>query len=65
MPEELRARHTGIQWRRWVGFRNILIHAYHRVDLDLVWEASTQEVERLLHAAQAVLDQEFPTEESP
>ena len=28
---------SAIPWRAIVGMRNQLIHAYHRVDLDLVW----------------------------
>ena len=30
-----------MSWRQIVGMRNILVHVYWEVDLDLVWEVST------------------------
>ena len=33
---ELRRRHAEIQWRRIIGLRNVLIHRYPEVDLDIV-----------------------------
>jgi uncharacterized protein with HEPN domain len=62
VPEDTRARYTEVAWRRWVGFRNILIHAYHRVDLDLVWDVSTEEVGPLVELVQGIIRQEFPQE---
>ena len=37
-----------IPWRGIVGMRNTLIHAYHRVDLDVVWSAVSVELPRIL-----------------
>lgn len=31
-------QHPHIQWRRMADFRNVLIHKYFGVDLQLVWE---------------------------
>ncbi len=64
VPDDFRARHADVAWRRWIGFRNILIHAYHRVDLELVWEASTQEVAASLAAAERIIEREFPPEDA-
>ena len=47
VPVELRHRHTGVDWRRVVGFRNIVVHAYFDVDLDIVWTIATRQLEAL------------------
>jgi len=36
---EFRQRYTEIPWRELAGMRDRVIHAYDRVDLDLVWFA--------------------------
>jgi uncharacterized protein with HEPN domain len=36
IPPDLRARYTEIEWPRIIGFRNIAIHAYFVVDLQIV-----------------------------
>jgi uncharacterized protein with HEPN domain len=38
LPEQFRARHAEVPWRRIVGLRNRIIHEYFDVDLELVWE---------------------------
>ncbi len=36
---EFRAQHPDIPWRSMAGLRDVLIHQYDRVRLDLVWTA--------------------------
>jgi uncharacterized protein with HEPN domain len=38
IPETLRQQHPHIPWQRIVGLRNVVIHAYFNVDLDIVWQ---------------------------
>jgi uncharacterized protein with HEPN domain len=38
IPEEVRARYTQIDWRRVTGLRNILIHQYFAIDVDILWD---------------------------
>ena len=36
---EFRELHSELQWRQITNMRNFLIHGYHNVEEDLVWEA--------------------------
>lgn len=47
VSDELVADTPEIPWRAIVGMRNVLVHAYHQVDLDAVWLAATVEVPEL------------------
>ncbi len=47
IPATLRERYTQIEWSRVVGFRNIVIHAYFAVDVEIVWTIATQRLSDL------------------
>lgn len=38
LPESIKTATTGIDWRKIVGLRNILIHEYFGVSLPVVWD---------------------------
>jgi uncharacterized protein with HEPN domain len=38
IPEPLRQQYVHIPWQRVVGLRNVVIHAYFNVDLDIIWQ---------------------------
>jgi uncharacterized protein with HEPN domain len=38
VPAEVRRRHPGIPWREMAGIRDVVIHEYDRVDLEVVWK---------------------------
>ena len=48
VSEATRLRSPLVPWRGIVGMRNVLIHAYHRVDHDAVWAATQSELPALL-----------------
>lgn len=47
IPATLRERYTQVEWSRVVGFRNIVIHAYFAVDVEIVWTIATQRLSEL------------------
>lgn len=38
-PAPLVAAHPEIDWRGWIGLRNVLTHGYHRRDPPVIWRA--------------------------
>jgi len=50
LEEEFRNTCSEIPWREIVDFRNVLIHDYWEIDLELVWKAATEEIKELKKA---------------
>ncbi len=44
MSPEGRAEFPDVDWAGLVGVRNILVHAYHRIQPALLWRAATVEI---------------------
>ncbi|MBM3314820.1 DUF86 domain-containing protein [candidate division WOR-3 bacterium] len=38
LPEEQRSRYADVEWKRTAGLRDILIHEYFGIDVDIIWE---------------------------
>ena len=37
IPEEIRNVYPAVPWKKMIGLRNIAIHAYFGIDLEIVW----------------------------
>lgn len=48
VPPAMRARYPAVPWGQIVGMRNRLIHAYRRVDHDVLWRAVKVELPTLI-----------------
>jgi uncharacterized protein with HEPN domain len=52
---EFRAAHPGIPWRKMAGMRDVLVHAYRRVDLGEVWGIATESVPPLIEVLEPLV----------
>lgn len=50
-----RERWPDIPWRRMAGLRDVLIHAYDTVDLEIVWAIATVELPRIRASVEEIL----------
>ena len=53
---QLREANAGIPWAQIIAFRNIVIHEYFGVDLELVWEIVKEHLGPLKHALTEILE---------
>jgi uncharacterized protein with HEPN domain len=58
LPPELRSRHSVVPWRDIIAFRNLAVHAYFRIDWDIVWKTATQDAPELRRHVATILEQE-------
>jgi len=56
LGSEIRAAHPEIPWTQIVAFRNIIVHEYFAIDLDLVWTVVETHIDALGFSLRAVLD---------
>jgi len=47
IPGELTKLYPDISWKYIAGLRDIVVHAYFRVDLDLVWKTLIEDIPEL------------------
>ncbi len=55
IPREIREKYPDIPWKYLAGMRDKLIHEYHGVDLEIVWEVIRTEIPPLRQRFEKVL----------
>lgn len=56
----LRDRHLEVAWRSMAGLRDVLIHNYRDVDLDVVWAAVQEDLTGVKRGVEAIIAEEPP-----
>ena len=57
LPDDLKARHPDLDWRRMAGTRDRLIHGYFSVDFELVWDIVQNKIPPLDAGIRQILKQ--------
>jgi uncharacterized protein with HEPN domain len=55
VPEEFRLRHSQIPWREISALRNRLIHAYDKIDFDILWSLLREDLPPLVEGLEAII----------
>ena len=55
IPEEIKNRYSEIPWKRMIGMRDKLIHAYFGVDYEAVWVVVTQRLPEIKPVIQRII----------
>jgi len=56
LPDSLRSEHPDVPWRDIAGARDILIHEYFRLDLELTWDMVQADIPDLIAKVGGILD---------
>lgn len=55
LPTDFRERHGEVPWQKVAGMRDVLVHEYFGVDLDLTWQTVREDLPALRIALEEVL----------
>lgn len=55
LPEELRAAHPQVPWRRITGTRDKVVHDYFGIDIELVWMVAESQLPNLAVEIRSIL----------
>jgi uncharacterized protein with HEPN domain len=57
LTEELRRAHPEVPWRQMVAMRNVLVHGYFDIDVDLVWSVAENDLPKLAAQVRAIVEE--------
>ena len=57
VPDHVRAQHSAVPWRDIAGARDILIHEYFRVDLEMAWDMVKKDLPLLESEVRSILQE--------
>ncbi len=58
VPAEIRARYPELPWAEMLTMRNIVIHEYHGVNLQIIWQTVKEDLPALVSSLKRILQEE-------
>lgn len=58
LPPEITQKHPQVPWKKVIGFRNVVLHAYFTVDLKNVWYVITEQLPELKVLIEKIAEEE-------
>ncbi len=55
VPPDVRSQYPQVAWTQMIGARNVIVHGYAYIDLDLVWETVTESLPPLIAELERIL----------
>lgn len=55
VPDDVRSRYSSIPWAQMRGMRNVIVHEYDAVDVEIVWETAQRELPALIGPLERIL----------
>ncbi len=56
IPIEIRKKYPNVEWKKISGLRDILIHAYSGVDLNIIWDIIINKLPELKSSVKEILE---------
>ncbi len=55
LPQDVREREPGVVWRNIVALRNVIVHDYFGINMHIIWDVCTSEIQPLIDACHRLL----------
>jgi uncharacterized protein with HEPN domain len=54
IPPDIQYRHPEVPWGKILGIRNILVHEYFRLDEEILWKTSQDDIPQLIERLESI-----------
>lgn len=58
VPSEIQEHYSEIPWGKMQGIRNVLVHEYFRLDEEILWKATQEDIPPLIVALEKIINSE-------